>query len=515
MPRARAGAGCVLLIHHAATVAIRRGGLGEPHHPGRVPRLGSVPDVHRNVRADDADVMSDKTPPTSSIACDGSACSSGTTRPRSTSPSRRRHRLRRGGDPLHHRRQHPDNVEHPLHGFVQRLVDDHGQIPGLGRGRQRRGDQEPTDPGRHDSAGYDAPTSSIACGGVACSSGWYTAAVSVSLSAIDTGSGVAAIRYTTDGSDPTASSTLYTGPFSVSSTTTVKYGAWDVAGNAEATKSQLIQIDSSAPSSSIACGGSACSSGWYTAAVSVSLSSSDPGSGVAAIRYTTNGSDPTASSTLYSGPFSVSSTTTVKYRAWDVAGNVEATKSQLIQIDSTPPTSSIACNSAACSSNWYSASVSVSLLATDLGSGVATIRYTTNGTDPTASSPLYTGPINVAATTMVKFRAWDVAGNIEATKTQSIRIDIVAPTVSITSPANGVSVTGNIKIVASPADADSGIGSVRFYVDGVLLDTATSSPWQTTWNTKKYTSGQHLLTAAATDRAGNATTSATVTVTVR
>ena len=70
---------------------------------------------------------------------------------------------------------------------------------------------------------------------------------------------------------------------------------------------------------------------------------------------------------------------------------------------------------------------------------------------------------------MVKFRAWDVAGNIEATKTQSIRIDIVAPTVSITSPANGVTVTGNIKIVASPADADSGIGSVRFYVDGVLL----------------------------------------------
>ncbi|MDP9204063.1 MAG: chitobiase/beta-hexosaminidase C-terminal domain-containing protein, partial [Gemmatimonadota bacterium] len=247
----------------------------------------------------------------------------------------------------------------------------------------------------------------------------------------------------------------------------------------------------------------------------VSLSASDTGSGVAAIRYTTNGSDPTASSTLYSGPFSVSATTTVKFRAWDVAGNVEATKTQLIRIDSTAPTSSIACNSVVCSGNWYSASVSVSLLATDLGSGVATIRYTTNGTDPTVSSTLYTGPITVATTTTVKFRAWDVAGNVEATKTQLIRIDTVAPTVSITSPANGASVTGNIKIVASPADADSGIGSVRFYVDGVLLDTATNSPWQTTWNTKKYTSGQHLLTAVATDRAGNATTSATVTVTVR
>ncbi len=73
----------------------------------------------------------------------------------------------------------------------------------------------------------------------------------------------------------------------------------------------------------------------------------------------------------------------------------------------------------------------------------------------------------------------------------------------------------NIKVVASPADADSGVASVKFYVDGLVLDTVTSSPWQTQWNTKKYTPGQHVLTAVATDRAGNTKTSASVTVTVR
>jgi peptidoglycan/xylan/chitin deacetylase (PgdA/CDA1 family) len=65
------------------------------------------------------------------------------------------------------------------------------------------------------------PTSSIACSGAGCSSGWYASPVTVSLSATDAGTAVSAIRYTIDGSDPSTSSPLYSGPFSVSSTTTV------------------------------------------------------------------------------------------------------------------------------------------------------------------------------------------------------------------------------------------------------------------------------------------------------
>lgn len=73
---------------------------------------------------------------------------------------------------------------------------------------------------------------------------------------------------------------------------------------------------------------------------------------------------------------------------------------------------------------------------------------------------------------------------------------------------------GNIKVVASPADANSGIASVAFYLDGTRLGTVTSAPWLL-WNTRKSTGGQHVLSAVATDRAGNSQTSASVTVTVR
>jgi peptidoglycan/xylan/chitin deacetylase (PgdA/CDA1 family) len=361
------------------------------------------------------------------------------------------------------------------------------------------------------------PSSSIACNGSSCSS-WYSQPTSVSLSATDTGTAVTAIRYTTDGSDPTTSSTLYTGPFTVSGNTTVKYKAWDMAGNIEATKSQLLQFESTPPVSSIACNSTACSSSAYSAPVSVSLSATDSGgSGVAEIHYETNGADPSIFSPLYTAPFTVSTTTTVKWRAWDRAGNVEATNSQLIQVntDTTAPTSTIACNGAACSSSAYSAPVSVSLSASDPDDAVAAIRYTTDGSDPTASSTLYTGSFTVATTTTVKYRAWDTNGNVEATKSQLIQVDTAPPTVSITSPANGATVNGNVKIVATATDAQSGVGSVAFYVDGVLDGTITSSPWQDPWNTRKAGPGQHVLTAVATDRTGKRTTSAAVTVTVR
>jgi hypothetical protein len=307
---------------------------------------------------------------------------------------------------------------------------------------------------------------------------------------------------------------LYTGPFSVSQTTTVKYRAWDNAGNIEPTNSQLISFDTTPPLSSISCNNASCSTGWYGGPVLVSLSAFDADSGVGMIRYTTDGSTPTASSTPYMGPFTVLQTTTVKYRAWDNAGNVEPTNSRAINIDATPPTSSITCNDTSCSSGWYSAAVKVTILSTDGGSGVAAIRYTTDGSDPTPASPLYTGPVSVSQTTTLKYRAWDSVGNIESTKSQTIRLDTLAPTVVMTSPTAGSTVTGNVKISASASDGGSGVASVKFYVDGQLLSIVTVLPYRDNWNTKKFSRGQHTLTAVAVDAAGNATTSAAVTVTV-
>jgi hypothetical protein len=54
----------------------------------------------------------------------------------------------------------------------------------------------------------------------------------------------------------------------------------------------------------------------------------------------------------------------------------------------------------------------------------ATIYYTTNGTNPTVSSSVYSSPIPIAATTNLKFFAKDTAGNSEVVKTQTYTIVI-------------------------------------------------------------------------------------------
>ncbi len=272
-----------------------------------------------------------------------------------------------------------------------------------------------------------APTLSITCNGGACASAAYSAPVNVALTAADS-SGIREVRYTTNGSDPTTG-TLYTAPFTVSSTATVRAIAIDNAGN-QTTLSQTIMItapptDTTAPTLAITCNGSTCSSTAYASAVTVGLSASDA-SGIREVRYTTDGSDP-ATGTLYTAPFTVSSTATVRAIAIDNANN-QTTLSQTITItppptDTTPPTLSITCNGGTCASTFTSA-VTVALFASDT-SGIRELRYTTNGSDP-ATGTLYTAPFTVSSTATVRAFAIDNANN-QATLSQTITIDTAPP----------------------------------------------------------------------------------------
>ena len=91
--------------------------------------------------------------------------------------------------------------------------------------------------------------------------------------------------------------------------------------------------------------------------------------------------------------------------------------------------------------------------------------------------------------------------------------DTTPPTTSITSPANGATVSGTINVTANASD-NVGVTRVELYIDGVLRGTDTSSPYSIAWDTTTVSNGGHSLQTRAFDAAGNSGSSSTVNVTV-
>ncbi|MGB2952711.1 MAG: chitobiase/beta-hexosaminidase C-terminal domain-containing protein, partial [Gaiellaceae bacterium] len=378
-------------------------------------------------------------------------------------------------------------------------------------------------------ADSSAPTTSIACSG-GCS-GWHTSAVSVTLSADDgSGSGLAQIRYTTDGSDPNVSGTTYTGPFSVGATATVKAAATDNVGNVEAPGSTTVQVDTSAPTApslGLSAGANASVSGstvffrpGASGSFDLTASSSDPESGVAGYAFPSLGSgwtdsqagatdtyNFTASAADPVGPNNVTATNN--------AGLTSNPSSFTVTADSSAPTTSIGC-SGGCG-GWHANAVTVTLTADDgTGSGVAQIKYTTDGSDPTVSGTLYSAPFTVSSTSTVRFAATDNVGNVEAAQSQTVQVDLTAPSVAVTAPVDGgflnASTPDPYTITATASDSESGLATVEFFECSnqsagcatgnwsSLGVTSGGPPWSVAWTLPS--NGNRALMAVATDGVG-------------
>src|SRR5206468_912019 len=92
--------------------------------------------------------------------------------------------------------------------------------------------------------------------------------------------------------------------------------------------------------------------------------------------------------------------------------------------------------------------------------------------------------------------------------------DVTPPTVSMTAPAAGATVSGTMTVSASATD-NVGIVGVQLKLDGVNLGAEdTTNAYSISWNSTLAANGTHTLTAVARDAAGNTATSAAVSVTV-
>lgn len=233
-------------------------------------------------------------------------------------------------------------------------------------------------------------------GGVSASpsGGTFTSAVDVTLSTT-TADGI--IRYTLDGSDPTASSAAYFGaiPISTPGATTLKaavFGSNALPGDV-ATFRYTITPKAATPVISPA-GGS------FNAPQQVSITCATQD---AQIYYTTDGSAVSTGSLLYEGPFMVGEgTTVVQARAYKNNYANSGIASQTFAI--APLAGSV---SASPGSGSYAYGPTVTLL-TQLKN--VQIRYTLDGSVPTLASPLYKAPITLSTTTTVLAKLYDASG---------------------------------------------------------------------------------------------------------
>ncbi|MFB6932589.1 OmpL47-type beta-barrel domain-containing protein [Streptomyces chartreusis] len=281
--------------------------------------------------------------------------------------------------------------------------------------------------------------------------------------------------------------------------------------------------DTTAPEASAHVSGTQNAQGQYVGSASVALHATDNegGSGVDRVEYAVGDE---GAWLPYTTPVVVDQVGDhkIRYRALDKAGNVSAEKSVSFTVvapqsdDTTAPETSATVSGEQNPDGTYVAMATVTVSASDTGTGVNTIEYAIGSG---AWQP-YTAPVTVheVGSHTVRYRATDKAGNVAAEKNVQFTV-VAAPQPDKTAPVTGVTVEGaknssgayigNAKVTVTATDEHhgSGVDRIEYSIDGgpylaytapVVVDRA----------------GTHTLGYRATDKAGNTSAARTVTFTV-
>jgi glucose/arabinose dehydrogenase len=165
------------------------------------------------------------------------------------------------------------------------------------------------------------------------------------------------------------------------------------------------------------------------------------------------------------------------------------------------------------SSGTVGVPMTLTAMASDGDGSVARVQFF-DGTAPIGGADT-TAPFSVswtpgaAGSHSLTARAIDDRGGTATSMAVSVTVnpatggDVQPPTVQITAPAPFAdNLFGTVTFSADATD-NVGVANVEFQIDGMPLVTDTSSPYSTAMDTNVHASGQHVLRARASDRAGN------------
>jgi alpha-tubulin suppressor-like RCC1 family protein len=248
--------------------------------------------------------------------------------------------------------------------------------------------------------------------GFAPAPGTYTTAQTVTLT---NSSGIAGtIRYTTDGTIPTVSSTAYTAPFSVAHTTTIIASTFATGYQPTPTTGLYTMNFGTLAAPTLTPG-----TGNYITSVSVTMSAAAG----TTIRYTIDGSTPSATSTIYSAPVVVTLPATLKAKAFHPDYTASAVTSAAYTLQVAAPTLTP-------TAGTYAAGQLITVTCDTPG---ADIHYRLDGVDPTQNDPLIaSGGQLVMGSITLTARAWKTGLTVSpvSSATYVVTGNVVTPMVS-------------------------------------------------------------------------------------
>ncbi|MEA2055051.1 MAG: PKD domain-containing protein [Candidatus Thermoplasmatota archaeon] len=300
---------------------------------------------------------------------------------------------------------------------------------------------------------------------------------------------------------------------------TVTLNVTDNDGAYNETSVQII-VDTENPQTNITLDGDLGKNGWYKGNASATLDATDNLSGVNATWYKIE-----EEWNIYNESFNVSAEgeNEVEYYSTDEAGNSEDIKSITVKIDNNHPQTNSSINGSLGNNGWYVGTVTITLNASDALSGVDYTKYKIDDGD----WENYGGGVSIGSNGnhTLYFYSVDNAGNVEAEKNFTFKIDKTGPSVSITAPKDGYlyifgreilpTVLGKTKIIgsftaaATATDTLSGIQAIYFKLDGQVLWEDFNSPYKAELP-REFPFGVHTLTVTAYDGAGNSVTTGEV-----
>lgn len=276
---------------------------------------------------------------------------------------------------------------------------------------------------------YDGtlPVSSLVVTPTLPATGWFTSSVAISLSALDLPAEPSyppAVDYQLDGTPWTSAPPVIN--VSAEGPHQLRYRARDRAGNLETAKDFNFGVDMTAPAVTLQPDRLPNPTGWYTSAVTYTLSVVDLTSGSPQGFYRLN--DGAWQGGAAGGPvtftLAAEGSYRIEYYGQDAAGNRSKTSALEAHLDATPPETGQAIDGAVGENGWHVSNVTVRLLPQDNGSGIDSTRYRINGASWQAGTEF---PLTGDALYEVAYYSTDAAGNVGATVATQVKLDMVAP----------------------------------------------------------------------------------------